>query len=509
MDSRDLVARPAEPALESPQDDSLLFQLPVELLEHIFELVYHCRGPGDHIPITNAHVDTLLSRSARRPICKGLRAIQEHYLYRTVEVTSIQTLALLARTLVNDPRQRGALVNRLFLGRFLCNDWTHDVYDMAAMALRHGGPCDLVTPGAAACLLAGIFGEMSRLESLRLYFPYRDPSDYDLALLGIIFNGSRTPIHLQTVETIGLYVGGDLLDDLNPDQSDAWIRQLNRFGRLKKLIVFSLFTTSAALSRSSARLYLKQLSTLRILYPKCLRTPIRDLAPNLEQLKMTLDDTDGPALRYMVAHAPPSLVVLYIEVWHDDMFEALDDLLPIFPLLRSLFLFGKCYDPDRLPSSIGHLDNLKHLGLDWSETLSDHVLLDLVTGPSRPKSLRTISVRHGEAVYGPTLREKGGALPRDDERDESGVWKGWTAPTWPEGCTKAGLAGAVRCGRANGIKVRGSAVRALKWHGKYVAERDEIARRRGLEEGDWTDARRFLGDEVVESLIEERRAAAA
>ncbi|GAA5909392.1 hypothetical protein JCM8208_005727 [Rhodotorula glutinis] len=516
-----------QPALESHTPRSRILELPPELLGHIFELVYHHKGPHE-LPYDPLHPLEILSHQravANRPLCRALYHHQQRQLYRHIEVTSISMLALLARTLVESEHKPrlGTYVARLSLGE--AGTWVSPAITQRkqAEALQRGRPYYLVPVGEAAEHLARLLGALGRLEYFRVWF---DPGDQDddqdvdkLALMRLIFEDPSTADHLSSVKTVCLEMHGPTLDAAVPGNAGAWLAQVSRLRHLETLeIGMSVQSLPSILSVPSAALpVLEKLRTLQVYAAfRTWRVPLCSFAPNLTCLKIESEawwtgSFEPGALRIIVQDAPPFLVELAVMVSSDASSlgppDAIDDLFKSLPRLRSLRLDVPCYDVERLPSSLAPLANLEVLHLGHLAVPSDRALLRLVTGSARIKSLRTLTLDYVEASFGLTLSDMDDEPPPDNQRDASGLWPGWAAPQWPEHCSWAGLVNVVRHARVHGISVGGSAVCALEWYGAYAAERDAVARRRGFKKGDWGDARRFLGARIVELLEEEQQAA--
>ena len=459
---------------------------------------------------------------AVRPICRGLREFQQRHLSSNLHITSIRDLDLAARILgevqQQSPRRLGPFIKRLWLGGPSWRDWARlaRTRDEHAWAQEHGHSYHVVPLGAAAGLLKSLLDALCGLESLYVYLGgTSDVGDPDeLAMLRLIFEDPSTLDHISSINEVRLETYGPVLDAAFPANAGAWLYQLGRLLRLETLELSFCPGGMPTILQGSAPVVLEQVRKFKIsaLFDAW-RIPLRHLVPDLASLEV-VSTASGAflGLRRIIGGAPPSLAHLAITLDdtsqdEDAQDELIDDLFLTFPLLRSLHLDISCYDPTRLPSSLARLADLQVLHFGHAAVVPDHTLVSLVTGLCRIKSLRKLTLDYVKVYFGSNLRSEGGKLPRNADRDEFGLLHNWAAPEWPEGCSEAGVAAAVRLGRSHGVVVAGSAVHALDWLGEYVAERDTVARRRGFEMDDWQDARRFFGARVVEILKEEQQAA--
>ncbi|KPV72095.1 uncharacterized protein RHOBADRAFT_56219 [Rhodotorula graminis WP1] len=507
-------------AREPSNDDCALLMLPVEILKYISELAYRHPARPDH-PLDAPdplQVEILRQQPApHRPLCRSLYPIEQEQLYRSIEIKSFRTLDLLQRTLVEDSREPGRSLGSLVAALSFDTSWhrkranpastRHEQDELA----RPDRPYHVDSAAAATRLVASLLGALTGLEYFGLRFnPGLRPEDHEL--LHLIFEHPSTLVHLDSVQHFALLIYGPDLDAAFPDDAGAWLAQLGQLRNVKTLeLSFHAHGTPVILQTSSStRPVFNQVRTLKISARlDTWRVPLRDLVPHLTSLEVY---SGGPSsghaeLRSLVASAPTCLVALSIDAYVSaDTLGAIEDVLPTFPLLHTLHLDNSCRDHAPLPSSLARLDNLEILHFGPSAVLPDYALVDLVTGPHRLKALRKLTLDYIEAFFEETLRDAGGVLPHGRDCDASGLYWGWDAPDWPEGCSWRDLTTAVRLVRARGVVVDGLAVRALEWYGEYAAERDKVARRRGFEMGDWADARRFLGARIVELLEEERQA---
>ncbi|GAA5849999.1 hypothetical protein JCM9279_004877 [Rhodotorula babjevae] len=225
---------------------------------------------------------------------------------------------------------------------------------------------------------------------------------------------------------------------------------------------------------------------------------LAEVAPNLDTLIVESEWW----LRPVLENAPPRLRNLEVHMCADDA-ETISDLLPPLRHLQSLALHPSSFIPSELPSDLCRLDHLEHLILDYGPQLSNILMHRLVEGRHRLEHLRRLEIHEFDfgCEYGPTFKSEGYVLPRDDERDESGLWRGWVAPTWPEGLSEDGLSHAIAIARARGIEVSLSPQNAIEWRAAFEKERRRVALYRGLVYNDWADATRFLGEAGLNKVL--------
>ncbi|GAA5944804.1 hypothetical protein JCM3775_007313 [Rhodotorula graminis] len=484
-----------------------LLNLPDELIEVVLEYAYGSRFPHDH-PHYPFRTGLVL---AHKPICRRLWPMQQRILYRRIEIDSYNQLVNIERALVGDrhrdPSERlGSLVRALELSTVNFQDRPSP----GGAGDHEAGPG---MPELAAKLLATLLGELGRLQSLQVdlktMFGIDRSTPVEQALLAVVVNDSSTPVKLYGLKSLRISTYGTTLEtDLNGATDDlaAWMVQFSRFPDLAYLNIDLETERPPSFNRgaSPVRPVLAKLSSLDIYTDFALwHTPLRDVAPNLAEIEIIVRSS---SLRPIVRGLPPSLLHLDIEA--DDDSEVIDDLLPPLFLLQSLSLDGACFTPSRLPTSLAQLRHLESLEFGSTAKLSDILLAQLVQGPTRLEHLRRLQDRVF-SVYlplrGPTLLNKQLVLPGESERDESGVWRGWRAPHWPAGLSEGGFVEVVDAARVHGVLIDSRGLLSLGWRAEYERERDLVAVCRGLSTGDWSDARRFCGDECVEAVLSRQR----
>jgi len=385
-------------------NDCLLLQLPDETLDYIFQLAYHHPTDAD-LPLDICYPLELLEREpAHRPLCRRLYPIQQHQLYRHLEVTSVRNLALVARTLVEDrrapERRLGTLVERLSLGSPGRREWASPAHARRVQEwhIKRGEPHHPVPPsGAATPALARLLGALSRLESFSVFLDSVEPDNADeVALLRLIFEDPATLARWSSVNEFCFETFGPTLDAAFPHDAGAWLAQLARLPRLETLeLSFSAQRMPAVFQASSTAApppVLERVRTLKVYAPfHDWHVPLGGFVPNLARLEVQnpIAWFGHSRLRSLIESAPPSLVDLAITSESGGLApEAIDDLLPAFPLLHSLRLDVACFDPAGLPSSLARLAHLTHLHFGEGDVLPDSTRSPSASSPARPASPR-------------------------------------------------------------------------------------------------------------------------
>jgi len=506
---QDLVAQRAA-ALEEHNNNSVLFKLPVELLENVLDLAYFHIGP-DTLPHRSSPTAVVSGQPAHLPICQRLWPHQQRVRYRHIQLSSLAALYCLGELVTADARKPkdphqprlGSLILHLRLNM-------HNRYRAVDASDRARAP---------ACL-AQLFGSLDNLRSLRLS---ENGSNAVEPALDVVLHDPSTPAKLSALKMLSLSVRGRTIDAGDPDDPAAWLGQLGQFGSLDTLeLDFDYnYGSDDALSHkyrppsviadatSRARPVVGNVSSLTVTAAfEFWAAPLRDLMPNLERLKVVDCDASGVTV---IESAPSRLVSLDVEIDSypsSDVVEALLQLLPAFPQLHRLRLRAYGHVVSHTSSPFHVLPDLEVLELDGRLGLADPVLLSIVDGPRRLQHLRKVSLSGCfVGAVGPTLESKGWVLPGPDEQDVLGLWQGWTPSKWLEGSSSAGHAVAVERGRARGVTFGGTIVEALEWRHEFNEEVRRVSLARGAQLGDWALAREVFTDEAVDSFI--RQAASA
>lgn len=500
-----LSSSPLDPALASPVVEPGpfgLLDLPNDVISIVLEHAYGFHPPRDD-PFSSWTTGLKL---AHKPVCKQLWPFQEALVYRHIEIRTYEQLVKIKAALVGDVGEGDEGLGRLVRALVL------DTYEFPS-GLDRGVDGDQEGPGMpdyAAYLLAQLLGALGNLLSLKIilcndFFPPRN-TPVDAALLDVIVQDRASPVKLPHLQSLRVWTAGESVDaGVAQEAVDvaSWFRQFSQF---KNLVTLEMhFDTrqppSFIQDNSQIRPVLAKLSRLELWidFGQWLE-PLRDVTPRLVDLKIA---STSSSRRHFLLGLPSDLLRLDISTDGNDL-EPIDDLLPSLFRLEYVRLEDACDSTTRLPTSLGALRHLEILDFGFNAEVSDALLLRLVDGPTRLKPLRHLRIDISGALRGPTLLRKHLVLPGPSERDASGVWAGWTTPHWPAGLSEAGLARVVDVARTHGVEVGGWCIGVLFWRAAYERERDVVAVCRGVSTGDWTDARRFRGDEVVEAFLARR-----
>ncbi|GAA5856157.1 hypothetical protein JCM9279_004931 [Rhodotorula babjevae] len=519
MTTEDLVAQPTD-LLALENNNSVLFKLPTELIEYILVLAYLHPTPDQ--PNSWSPAKIAAGQPAHLPICRRLWPLQQRVRYRHIEINSFTALYCLGELITADaskprdpdqPQPRlGSLVHHLRLN--LYNDYE---------------PVDESDHTRAPACLAQPFSSLDSLRSLDL--DESRENEVESTLFDLVLHDPSTPFKLSALKALSICALAGPIEDGNAGDPAAWVRQLGQFSNLDTLELN--FDTSyyprdedGTLGReywppsvfvdptSLALPVLGNLSSFTVTSAfENWTTPLRNIMPNLERLKVIECDD---SVETVIESAPPGLVSPDVALYSSSSvvdtpsvaLKAILQLLPTFPHLRRLRLRAYGYVGTCTPSPFHVLPHLEVLELDGDFSLSDAVLLSIVDAPMHFQHLREVSLSSRMAgVVGPTLKSKG-RLPGKHEHDGLCMWKGWVPPAWREGCSRAGYAAAVERGRARGVTLGGTVVKALDWWHEFDEEVRRIAVARGEQLGAWALARVVFGDEEVDSFIAQRQAAA-
>ncbi|GAA5892404.1 hypothetical protein JCM8208_005813 [Rhodotorula glutinis] len=483
------------------QNLSPILKLPNELLEVILELAY---SPKRHEWYMGPHP----LKQSHKPVCRRLWPLQQRLRYRNVEIDSKLRLGLFARTIVEGPRRFGPLVQHLSVSL--------SPFGRRDLSYSPGMFGDESQPDAIIVYLSRFFSTLGRLESLKLSLMCPEPFDGSLerALLRTVVHNPVGTVELDALRYLEVRARGFTADGDRPSDVSPWMRHVTRFSGLETLHLYvegefpTSFIQVDPQEDPSASMVLENLSVLR-LFGNFERwdLSLNLIAPSLDILFV---ETRNQALSPILRHVPLSVHDLGVMTHHHAGWpEHVDHLLSSLRNLSKLYVSLSCCNAVRLSRSLHGLDHLAHLAIEYGDLadMSDGLVDSLVEGSERLDHLRTLTIHELtlECEYGPTLKSKRCVLPEDDERDGSGLWPGWVAPRWPDGLSEAGLSRAFAVARSRGIDVTLDLESALDWRKAFERERDLVAVCRGLSMDDWTDARRFLGDERIDAFLSRRR----
>lgn len=366
--------------------------------------------------------------------------------------------------------------------------------------------------GHDARRLATLVPRLSRLKSLKL-------DELDPALVDVLFLDQEASRALKSLKTLDFSVH-DV--PLIPDDCDAgdWVRRLSCLPRLADL---TLCQTGAGLPALPATPdpptfpYLKRLVLkpgLTSYQTSWKGAALDQTAPNLVELELVDFSLDW--FSSALATAPVGLRILSLVNDMDVMpgepptQVPVNDVLARFKNLEQLRLGHGALDMSEPSSGLEALvtvDTLIHLSFDDTDLLTDSFLLALLSNPNHLPNLATLELNHIYSVQSYTFEEMQGALPSFVERQHHPhwpMWGEWHAPSYPPGCTEAGLRDVVRAAHARGIVVEGTAYDVLEWRDAFDAEQRAALLALGDLTGDYARARPVLGNEVVNAHILER-----
>ena len=429
----------------TPTSPPPLLSLSNELLDTIFSL---------------AHDDEAKDFARSIPICRRLLSLQRVQLYRRVEIHRYKALKSFHRTVLGS-NACAELVRHLYISAR--DENTVSVEPGSERRPRPRGDNGasvgpkMVTPVEFAPLVP----RLPRLESL-------ETIGLDAQLVDVVFLDQEATRLLMSLEDVEIS-----LEDrsLVPDECDAgsWLNRLSRLPRL-------------------AYLTLRQTSFNEPILPS---TPTPPTFTHLKSLVLQtgasfeLPTWSGPALDVLA----PSLRSLELEDWSVDWFASALETAPVSLRILSLLKSSQCITGDSpawtpvndvlarfkqllqldlghgvfdtaLPSSLTSLlvlDTLVHLTFKMTDLLTDAFLLALLVDPSHLPKLAILELEHVRSFKGLTVEAMDGLVPAFEDRAKHPhwpVWHGWREPSYPEGCSQAGLLAVVRAARARGVFLR-------------------------------------------------------
>ncbi|GAA5940312.1 hypothetical protein JCM3775_004431 [Rhodotorula graminis] len=441
----------------SPSTSSMtchLLRLPDELFDTIFCLVYAQARAYDLYDRWPAPLHSPLSRRLYR--------VQQPSLYRLVLIERYSDLRSLRNT-VRDVPGVGNNVAELVL----CTadeEWADEA--RARQQAQHergaaeqgdgentnddGEVVQLVAPVDPAqsdpAHLYGLLEHLPRLEILRC-------THLDGRLLALLLADDRVPPLLERLWHLEI-VAKKVVPEVRAS-TVGWAAQLARFDALASLDITQLEPGNVFPPVPSPVLVLAALKILKLScedFGAWTGPPLGELAPNLDELWLS---------------------------------ERLAVAVDVFPVLHAA------------PVSL---------------RLCDVLLARLVAGPSRPPSLNCLVLDHVFCEKGPSVdRTSPKPFPPQDcwDTPKFRMGLGWLAPRWPRGGSEAYLAGFVERARTSGIEVFGIALECIGWQADFEREKRWALLLWGERTGDYVEARRELGHDVVDKHIEGVKAAAA
>ncbi|KPV72075.1 uncharacterized protein RHOBADRAFT_47258 [Rhodotorula graminis WP1] len=495
-----------------------LLRLPDELLDDIFCLVY----AQEHVYDVNSPWPAPL----HSPLSRRLYRVQQPSLYRIVLIERYRDLRSLRDT-VRDVPGVGNNVAELVL----CTEheeWLDE--DRARQQAQHergaaeqgdgentnddGEVVQLVAPVDPAqsdpAHLHGLLEHLPCLEILRC-------THLDGRLLALLLADDRVPRLLERLWHLEI-VAKKVVPEVRAS-TVGWAAQLARFDALASLEITQLEPGNVFPPVASP---VPVLAALKILKLSCegfgawTGPPLGELAPNLDELwlsecQYTAAVDFSPVLRA----SPVGLRRIHIDVPFSKVVRSVnyvDAILPRFRHLVDLTLCPGTFSLRGLFGALRHMPYLEILSFAPHAPVCDVLLALLVTGPSRPPSLNCLILDHVYCAKGPSVdRTSPQPFPPQDGSDtpKFRMKQGWVAPRWPRGGSEAHLAAVVERARTSGIEVIGIALKCIGWQVNFEREKRSALLLWGERTGDYVEARRELGHEVVDKHIEGVKAAAA
>ncbi|GAA5839215.1 hypothetical protein JCM9279_002630 [Rhodotorula babjevae] len=478
----------------APSTTCHLLRLPDELLDAVFRLVYPLAPDVGERVVYTAPLNSPLSRRLYR--------VQQPSLYRLVAVYHYTNIQLLCDA-VRDTPGIGAYVEELVL-----DATEHRGAARAVLLVRaHGQPIaavdwdglhrvqlGLVDPAQ----LVDLLGRLPRLKCLRI-------RNLDEALMDAVLVDERAAALLGRLEV--LEITADDITSSSQTASVNWVGQVARLPLLKSLEIDQNESGVFFPPLEAPVPVVESLKSLHIVgedFGQWMGPPLVELAPNLEDLTLS-ENWQPPDFEQVLLGAPDGLRRLVLQTCCDRREDfagsRLDYLFPRFPQLEHLSLCANTFEPLTLASFLLPLSALRTVTFFRLALVADALLADLVDGPCRPPALRRLVLDHVTCRRGPTLDSMQHRLPRQDTPSPAKfrMHYGWASPAWLEGCSEAGLVAALEAARTNGIVVEGSAVACVGWEAEFEREKRQSLLLWGQRTGDYIEARRELGSEVVEA----------
>lgn len=444
--------------------------------------------------------------------------------YRHISITSLAALAVLTRTLAAPTRTLVTAIEAAErpLGTLVLDltitSWDDPPPSTVPDTAGDVAPGDQDEAADVWTLLDDLFDELPRLESLKIVG--NDGSSFDDVIFDVVLCDSFTPRQLCALRTPTLQSRSSSIAVGGPDDARTWLHQINKYTKLRKLVLILDPNGGDALSAvfrgasSHERPVLAHLWSLDVEANfDSWTAPLGVLTPNLIRLKVVAKNS---SLRAVVQGAPPDLAALDITVASlepDQLaleFDTLNEHFVTFPTLSYLRLNSSDPVAIETPSPIQFFADPIILKLDGAFALADRVLSGVVHAPRRLKRLRLVTFDgcYAAGVVGPTMESKGWALPGDGEHNSCGVWEGWAYPEETDCMSLQELAISVMHGSAHGIKFLGTTTEAFTWMSEYLDEVYLTAFLRGLLTGEWDDADRLADITVSDEWVAKCRASA-
>ncbi|BGP00636.1 hypothetical protein RTBOTA2_004913 [Rhodotorula toruloides] len=428
-----------------------LLRLPYELLDTIFEYAYEDdERPG--------------------PVCRALRQFAQKRLWRDLVITTYRSLARFCRTVNSGSRLAGHI---------------------RSLNLNFARPLDVnrtAFAGRASRRLVGaksFSSTLSRLNKLETLLMI----NFDGELAGVL---SSADLELSALPRLRLLeVHGR---DMSIADDTTWMR------RLAGLREIRLFDAK----------YLPRAKTTPMQAVKLVLSGIdldawpgynfASAFPAMRSFEAS-DTMVDSRFRELVLALPKNLRRLRLVNSHFrpqmGTDGSLDDVLPNFDQLESLYLCDGTFTAPRLRIFLDTANSLVSLGFGRNSPVTDAFLRSLVEGPTRLLHLRALELDYVSCGRGLTMESQGYRLSAEANYTTFHIYPGWWEPDWPVDCSEMGLLWVVHAAKHLGVTLTGSAMKAYNWEDDYHREIYDALMTWGLEVDDFKEARQFYGDEVV------------
>ncbi|GAA5949645.1 hypothetical protein JCM10213_001339 [Rhodosporidiobolus nylandii] len=457
---RDACALHAVPAHLFLLQDRLS-NLPVELLERIFELVYE-----DEDTTTGA-------------ISRALLPFDRAERFKRVEIKSIWNVEKLVELLSAKPHLRPLVKSIRFEYYWHDSDELEAAVAVAVLPLLPSFSHLEVTPNCASLvpfILSPqlVDSSLHGLSLLALPIPCLESPD-DLSMF------SRIP---PTVTSVALECRGEAMDYL-----------------ALALQTYAGPTTAPSVLRVAV-------TGFGLNYPPL--AALLNFFPSLVNLEFD-DEADEPAFERVLPLVSRSLSSLTLRTipCFDAYSDPCDQCLTHFTSLSHLDLGEGIFNHATLFTNLRALPSLSSLAFGCGAIVETSELRALVDGPTRHPSLRRLTLdmlNQGKRGY--RVRVEGGGRPHPEATERSKrVAPGWIVPEYTDPDPRfstSSVEDLLRVGAANGVEVEGTAVDSLEVYYEWRAEAMEALLLWGVQEKSFAELRDFLGGEEAAKVLEER-----
>ncbi|GAA5878409.1 hypothetical protein JCM3774_002828 [Rhodotorula dairenensis] len=446
-----------------------LLSLPDELLARIFDVVA-------------ADLKTLTSSALA---CRRLRSVVESVLYRQVVVKERDgTVDRLTSTLRRTPSLGQFVIDLkiLFprhLGHYpVLGDTTLGLYyNPSTLGMLHKLKT-LCLEGLQVPTLEAILAAVptSTLAELRIKADVRTENQTQLVQIWARLQ-AFTRLHTLVLDVVAL--------QLNFDTSRPFLPvERTRLPQLRKLKTLDWFCVALFGDNASLKVVLPDLAELSLSIMGCLEGStcshlLRNLPAGLRSLRLEMTDL--------------------FNVWPLPVPDVSAGYFSKLPPVRHLRLVNGMFLEDELVAYLpgSHLESIEFA----PEAPVTDRLLQLLVGPERPPSHRTIGLDHIADTPIEEVNERfGDEGPTDD--DQWAELRDMLRPDWPSGASEEGLRSARETARANGITIEGIAVKVLLWEIIYKGLTERYTIRRACATDDYDEVIERYGEDTVIELLQ-------